>query len=267
MKKLGLFFVAATALFIACDNTENENDLGSNGSNTQGQTQLVSSIHGYFPNGYDEEDFLIEFSYDNQNRLIQFTNTQKDNTGHKETFTLTYSENSVTLSSNINPENPLVLQLNEKGYVVHSEYRLGGDATDYTYNEQNQLISVRDSYDTEEYVWQNGNIVERRTNSIYGDKDTTWYTYDQQLVNKTNIDIWEQRWIPKSFIPQLFGIENKNLILTERNSYDTAYKDDCIWDYDINADGYIVKLSALEPDENGIDDNPYTIEITYTPVQ
>ena len=266
MKKL-IFYLFAGLLFTACGENE-DSDKGIQESLPGSQT-LISTMDFYFPRNPNEEREFIELSYDKQHRLIRYKETNTDEQGNpsEEILSYEYGDGIVTITSSTDPEYLITVHLNKAGYAVRVEDALDGNS-EYTYDEENRLIRYKEGDEQEEYIWKNGNMVESRYMDSEGYHSTTRYTY-YNTENKENIDIVTERMggLPELEFAGLLGIQCKNLVHTETSDYDAAYKDNYKWEYDLNADGYVTKAVALQPDETGTDDNPRTVEIQHTLVQ
>lgn len=96
----------------------------------------------------------------------------------------------------------------------------------------------------QEYVWRDDNIVEIKYGNDEGETNVTRYTYYGELANKENFDVFYDRisWDEELAIAGVNGIPCRNLLHEERGESQWAYKDDFDMTYEVNGNGYILKL-------------------------
>lgn len=128
--------------------------------------------------------------------------------------------------------------LNEAGYVTRCEWA-DGSVANYTYDDANRLILVKEGEEQEEYIWENGDIVETRYTYPDSDPYVHHYSYFEEYPNKENFDLYHNNfaWDEElGFIGRL-GVRNSHLIKQCRGERDT--KDDFDVTYELDADGFV----------------------------
>ena len=239
--------------------------------------QLVSEVYHYFNNSPGEEDSRIELTYDERNRLIRWKKTTNEvvSPGTVEAVTQTYEyeyDDGVVRIANPEENTHFTVWLNAAGYAERVERSRPGESvniTTYKYDSENRLIRANQEDEWEDYVWENGNLVESRYGSPNGENDVTRFTYTD-LENRERPDFigaWHElsSWYEGLAWTRLLGVRNRNLIQGARGDGEWSYKDDFYMEYKVDAEGYVTEAVEYGLTFEGETDrsNPRTYEVKH----
>ncbi len=239
--------------------------------------QLVSEVYHYFNNSPGEEDSRIELTYDERNRLIRWKKTTNEvvSPGTVEAVTQTYEyeyDDGVVRIANPEENTHFTVWLNAAGDAERVERSRPGESvniTTYKYDSENRLIRANQEDEWEDYVWENGNLVESRYGSPNGENDVTRFTYTD-LENRERPDFigaWHElsSWYEGLAWTRLLGVRNRNLIQGARGDGEWSYKDDFYMEYKVDAEGYVTEAVEYGLTFEGETDrsNPRTYEVKH----
>ena len=220
MKNILLLIMLCTFVFVACSDDDDKDD-----DKPIDRGRLINKITESYKNDSRPNEYTFE--YDAQGRV-----TKRDAGGHVHTYT--YTQNSIIFKDYYENEFSVQIEykLNDKGLITLASETTSSDlahpnVTNYTYNENNQLINVGD----ETLTWKDGNIVSIGTDSY------TDYTYNQTEYNGYLLDL---------LLPG--GSDNINLILMDYGYMGQRCKNliatdsDGCYEYTFDKEGYITKI-------------------------
>ena len=235
--------------------------------------QLVSEVYCYFNDSPGVEDRRIELTYDERNRLVRWKETTNEvvSPGTVETVTQTYEYeygDGVVRIANPEEDTHFTVWLNAAGYaerVERSRPEGSANITTYKYDSENRLIRTEQEDEWEDYVWENGNLVESR----YGESNVTRFTYTD-LENRERPDFigaWNElpSWYEELAWAGLLGVRNRNLMQGTRGDGEWSYKDDFCMEYEVDAEGYVTEAVEYGLTFEGETDrsNPRTYEVKH----
>ena len=239
--------------------------------------QLVSEVYCYFNDSPGVEDRRIELTYDERNRLVRWKETTNEvvSPGMVETVTQTYEYeygDGVVRIANPEEDTHFTVWLNAAGYAERVERSRSGESADittYEYDSENRLIRTEQEDEWEDYVWENGNLVESRYGSPDGESDVTRFTYTD-LENRERPDFigaWNElpSWYEELAWAGLLGVRNRNLMRGTRGDGEWSYKDDFCMEYEVDAEGYVTEAVEYGLTSEGETDrsNPRTYEVKH----
>ena len=239
--------------------------------------QLVSEVYCYFNDSPGVEDRRIELTYDERNRLVRWKETTNEvvSPGTVETVTRTYEYeygDGVVRIANPEEDTHFTVWLNAAGYAERVERSRSGESADittYEYDSENRLIRTEQEDEWEDYVWENGNLVESRYGSPDGESDVTRFTYTD-LENRERPDFigaWNElpSWYEELAWAGLLGVRNRNLMRGTRGDGEWSYKDDSCMEYEVDAEGYVTEAVEYGLTSEGETDrsNPRTYEVKH----
>ena len=239
--------------------------------------QLVSEVYCYFNDSPGVEDRRIELTYDERNRLVRWKETTNEvvSPGMVETVTQTYEYeygDGVVRIANPEEDTHFTVWLNAAGYAERVERSRSGESADittYEYDSENRLIRTEQEDEWEDYVWENGNLVESRYGSSDGESDVTRFTYTD-LENRERPDFigaWNElpSWYEELAWAGLLGVRNRNLMQGTRGDGEWSYKDDFCMEYEVDAEGYVTEAVEYGLTSEGETDrsNPRTYEVKH----
>ena len=239
--------------------------------------QLVSEVYHYFNNSPGVEDSRIELTYDERNRLVRWRETTNEvvSPGTVETVTQTYEYeygDGVVRIANPEEDTHFTVWLNAAGYAERVERSRSGESADittYEYDSENRLIRTEQEDEWEDYVWENGNLVESRYGSPDGESNVTRFTYTD-LENRERPDFigaWNElpSWYEELAWAGLLGVRNRNLMQGTRGDSEWSYKDDFCMEYEVDAEGYVTEAVEYGLTSEGETDrsNPRTYEVKH----
>ncbi|WP_301958425.1 DUF4595 domain-containing protein [uncultured Alistipes sp.] len=239
--------------------------------------QLVSEVYCYFNDSPGVEDRRIELTYDERNRLVRWKETTNEvvSPGTVETVTQTYEYeygDGVVRIANPEEDTHFTVWLNAAGYAERVERSRSGESADittYEYDSENRLIRTEQEDEWEDYVWENGNLVESRYGSSDGESDVTRFTYTD-LENRERPDFigaWNElpSWYEELAWAGLLGVRNRNLMQGTRGDGEWSYKDDFCMEYEVDAEGYVTEAVEYGLTSEGETDrsNPRTYEVKH----
>lgn len=236
--------------------------------------KLISELYFYFPQNPDQEWQRCELTYDDRNRLIRWRNAVNEILGGGSTVTLTetityeYGEGLVRITSDDKEDGTsFTVYLNGAGYAERAEKTNAQDGktriTRYAYDAENRLIRTEQDDEREDYIWQNGNLVEIRYGSE-SETNSTWFTYTEH-ENRESLDIIPDRvaWDEELVMAGLLGIQSRNLVRTQKGDEQSYGKDDLTFSYEFDTDGYVTRTVAKDTNHTDEDNNPRTLEIKH----
>lgn len=222
--------------------------------------QLVSEVYCYFNDSPGVEDRRIELTYDERNRLVRWKETTNEvvSPGTVETVTQTYEYeygDGVVRIANPEEDTHFTVWLNAAGYaerVERSRPEGSANITTYKYDSENRLIRTEQEDEWEDYVWENGNLVESRYGSPDGESNVTRFTYTD-LENRERPDFigaWNElpSWYEELAWAGLLGVRNRNLMQGTRGDGEWSYKDDFCMEYEVDAEGYVTEARRVRAD-------------------
>ncbi|WP_290539773.1 DUF4595 domain-containing protein [Alistipes sp.] len=239
---------------------------------------LISEVYAYFAGGVEGRRTSLE--YDEKGRLIRYHDIISDpnGTGNKletanTTYVYEYDNNIVRIDC---PENKtrLTVMLNDAGYAERMEKTYFSTYESYTttfkYDSQNHLIRADKQNEWEEYLWENGNLVEVRYGNSEGEKTNTRFTYtgrhnlenlDSQCIVEADMISWDESLIWAG----LLGVRSRGFIQSERGDSQWSGKDDFDAEYSFEED-HITKAFKYRLNESGETNrsNPRIFQIKYT---
>ena len=239
--------------------------------------QLVSEVYCYFNDSPGVENRRIELTYDERNRLVRWKETTNEvvSPGMVETVTRTYEYeygDGVVRIANPEEDTHFTVWLNAAGYAERVERSRSGESADittYEYDSENRLIRTEQEDEWEDYVWENGNLVESRYGSPDGESDVTRFTYTD-LENRERPDFigaWNElpSWYEELAWAGLLGVRNRNLMQGTRGDCEWSYKDDFCMEYEVDAEGYVTEAVEYGLTSEGETDrsNPRTYEVKH----
>ena len=239
--------------------------------------QLVSEVYCYFNDSPGVEDRRIELTYDERNRLVRWKETTNEvvSPGTVETVTQTYEYeygDGVVRIANPEEDTHFTVWLNAAGYaerVERSRPEGSANITTYKYDSENRLIRTEQEDEWEDYVWENGNLVESRYGSPDGESNVTRFTYTD-LENRERPDFigaWNElpSWYEELAWAGLLGVRNRNLMQGTRGDGEWSYKDDFCMEYEVDAEGYVTEAVEYGLTFEGETDrsNPRTYEVKH----
>lgn len=179
MKKL-LFFAAAlfaAVSFSACSDDKED------GNPDYKDVKLVKSIDVTGDIGLTNS----RIQYDGQNRVVKFSNADRE-------YNYEYDGSTLTVTDSSNPENVIVATLNAGGYITNAtwNYDDGGRKSSmtfsFTYDKNGYLISSKDDNDEYIYTWKDGNLMTITAKHDDGDTHKTTFTYGA-AQSSMNLDL------------------------------------------------------------------------------
>ncbi|HIW65464.1 MAG TPA: DUF4595 domain-containing protein [Candidatus Alistipes intestinipullorum] len=236
--------------------TTEEGEIPDDGEDPQpgAPERLISQIlYEYESSSYAETE-TVDFTYDDQNRITRVENVYKENgeTSDIRKFLYEYGEGVIHVttiySSSDNSfkdeSESYTAYLNEAGYVTRAEWNDGTEVT-YTYDDENRLILVEEEGESEEYVWENGNLVETRYTYKEEEPYINRYGYYEEYPNKENFDLYYDffSWDEELGLTGRLGVANRNLLKQVRGQGSQAGKDDIDISYEFDDEGYVTKYS------------------------
>lgn len=243
MKKIFLLILPLLAVsFNSCS----KDDDGGSESNDKKIVSQVSVKNHY-------GTYVLEFSYDSQNRLTKIYEDAENYT------TFDYSGNTVTITDAYGEGHIDVYTatLNSQGYITVLKDE-DGNTTSYTYDGNGYLSKTVWGDGSEGELlctWSNGDLVMEK--STGGDPYIANYEYTS-IVNKTNLNVYALTW---GYFhvddPELLGVNgllgkmNTNLI-KKATDYDGTRS----FSYTFDSDGYPTTITEND-DSNGT--STYTI--------
>ncbi len=260
MKKTFLLFILSLLAIItlnSCGNDDNGGD-DNNGAGGTPKKLVKSIITEDVIDGDRYHKTLYTFQYDEQSRLINIS-AAGDRIG---TATYNYEGNEITIEDDIYYGSRVfgTLSFNDDAYLTKYEEE---DDYNVTFTYKNGYLTQRSS-NTDEYTWQNGNLV--AIEQIYDDGDyreeyKEEWAYDK-APNKMNImNMYDQRFDLSGRMVcwlKLKRISSKNLPSSTTRYYDGIPKGITTYTYTFDDEGYPTKIvQSMDPD------NTSTYTITY----
>mgnify|MGYP001778389652 CR=1 FL=1 len=229
MKKILLFMLPLVAVCFASCEKDNDND----GNSVQ---KLIKEI-SWIEDGYS---VVRTYEYDSQNRIIKLIETWDEGETEMSESTVEYEGNTITESfkwkegANGVWSNDVITKyyLDNDGYVIKCEYIENGEVySSETYEYENGYLKTARRSVTEEYEWQNGDIVRDSNRKI------------QYLENedKMNIDFLNYSAYISGAGVKFQGTCSKHLM--------SGYGSDSQWNnrtYEFDADGYPTKIRDID---------------------
>lgn len=243
------------------------NDIPSDKPTNQRMLYRVNSI-----TNFGDDKHTLTFQYDNQNRIIGFTDIYYEDSGVDYCSTsITYnSDGSIKLITNYNGSSYEYNALTNSDGSIASVYDIEDDETYYYEYDSNGHITsamVDDNYEL--YEWENGNMVKNISRWSYmgeGEKHETLLQYSFHPVKGINID---PNWIviveePEIYILHPDDLSGTNTLFSQINTnyVSTAMTDwtttTYTWSFD--KQGYPIECVSHTVSGEGNDDFIYSFE-------
>lgn len=225
------------------------------------ERRLISEVYSYFDNSTEERRTTLE--YDRKGRLIRYHDIFNSLVGPGNelaavttTYIYEYDNNIVRIYS---PESQtrFMVVLNDAGYAKQVETTYSPTdtgVTTYEYDSQNRLIRSDHMNEWEEYIWENGNLVEIRYGNPEGERNSTRFTYIDR-PNHENLDSKcivkaENSWNEPLIWAGLQGIRSRDFIQGQRGDYKWSDIDDFNVEYSFD-EGHITKAVKYHLNASG----------------
>lgn len=244
MKKIFMLLVACVAImFVSCSKDDNGDNSGTTNKNGK---KLVSKIIYDNIEGYDSEDYEINFSYDSKGNVSGTTEIWTYNgNSSKGTTTIKREGNKITMTEIDLKDEDIDYTwytLDDAERAIKVEW--GDESSTFTYDNEGQLKTRHDNSDdyyssTFSYIWKQGNIVSKKETEVSKSGDeritTTNYEYYTQYENNISIDFtWET--YGAYYMESYFGKTNKNLIKSVSYYPNSDYSSVDEYEYEFDGD-------------------------------
>lgn len=250
---MAIFAMIMSIGFVACSSSDDDDNNGG-GSITNGK-KLVSISSEYE---------TIKFTYGEDGKLIRAS--YGDSYGDSEYINLDWSGNTITLTTHASwNENPCTITL-DNGKI--SKATDGEETYKTTYS--GNYISQITGYNINKYTWENGNIVKYEevddegktkynTCTYYTDKPNKHSVFDVDALGFDDGILAEYGNLLIMAHPTLFGLSNKNLLksVTRNDGYTYSFT------YELDSDGYPIKISETEKKNEHDSANPKVYTLTW----